>query len=204
MGADHLEWVRCEPRRLVGIDLTARAVEHTRARFAAYGVRSHVDVGDAEALPFEDESFDLVYSYGVLHHSPDTQRTIDEVHRVLKPSGTARVMIYHRHSLVGYMLWVRYALLRGCPFTPLKQIYAERLESPGTKAFTLEEARGMFARFAAVDARVQLTFGDLLEGAVGQRHGGVILDVARRLWPRGFVRRHLADHGLALLVDAKK
>src|SRR5262245_27601967 len=67
LGADHQRFA--EAGALVcGIDLTERAVIHTRNRLAAFGLRSAIDVGDAENLKFADESFDVVYSWGVLHH----------------------------------------------------------------------------------------------------------------------------------------
>ncbi len=104
MGADHLEWAKSAPRSLTGIDLTERAIEHTKRRFEAHGLASNLSRGNAEALPFDDESFDLVYSFGVLHHTPDTPRAVREVFRVLRPGGIARIMIYHTYSLTGYML----------------------------------------------------------------------------------------------------
>lgn len=202
MGADHLEWARRGPRRLAGVDLTERAVEHTRTRLGLYGLSSELRVGDAEALPFPDASFDIVYSWGVLHHSPDTPRAVDEVWRVLRPGGVARVMVYHRYSLVGAMLWTRYALLRGRPLRSLDDVYAEHLESPGTRAYTEESVRALFGRFSRVRTSVQLSNGDLLTGEAGQRHRGRLLRAARALWPRGVIRRLLPRAGLFLLVDA--
>ena len=72
---------------LSGIDLTERAVEHTRRRLAAFGLDTDLAVGDAENLQFPDDSFELVYSRGALHHSPDTPKAIAEVWRVLKRVG---------------------------------------------------------------------------------------------------------------------
>ncbi len=72
-------------------------------------------------------------------------------------------MIYHKHSLVGYMLWLRYGLLAGRPLRPLSDIYANHLESPGTKAYTVDEARTLFRKFAEVRISTVLTHGDLLE-----------------------------------------
>lgn len=86
LGADHQQFAEAGAD-LWGIDLTERAVEHTRQRLATFGLRSHLTVGDAENLDFADESFDRVYSWGVLHHSPDTLKAIAEVWRVLKRGG---------------------------------------------------------------------------------------------------------------------
>lgn len=86
LGADHQRFAEAGAD-LYGIDLTERAVEHTQNRLRAYGLESHLAVGDAEALDFPDESFDTVYSWGVLHHSPDTPKAISEVYRVLKRGG---------------------------------------------------------------------------------------------------------------------
>jgi ubiquinone/menaquinone biosynthesis C-methylase UbiE len=201
MGADHLEWAKVSPRSLTGIDLTPRAIELTRARLDAYGLTSTLECGDAEALAFPDSSFDVVYSWGVLHHSPDTPRAVAEVYRVLRPGGIARVMIYHRWSIAGFMLWLRYGMLAG---RGLSEVYAHYLESPGTKAYTVDEAKQMFGKFGNVAARSQLSFGDLLQGSVGQRHDGLLLRIAKRLWPRAIIRRVLPRHGLMLLVEAEK
>jgi ubiquinone/menaquinone biosynthesis C-methylase UbiE len=206
MGADHALWARCRPRRLCGIDLTPRAVELTRRRLTDAKLRSSLHQADAERLPFDDESFDLVYSWGVLHHSPDTARCIGEVARVLRPGGVARIMVYHRWSLVGFMLWGRYALLRGQLRRSLDEVYFHHMESPGTKAYSRAQARQLFAAagFAAVDVRVQLSHGDLLQGRVGARHRGMLLGFAKALWPRPLVRRLAPRLGLYLLIEARK
>jgi ubiquinone/menaquinone biosynthesis C-methylase UbiE len=204
MGADHIEWAKSKPKSLTGVDLTPKAVDHTKKRLSVYGLTSDVKVADAEKLPFDDDSFDLVYSWGVLHHSPNTPQAINEVYRVLRPGGIARIMIYHKYSLTGYMLWIRYGLFKGRLFRSLGDIYANHLESPGTKAYSQEEARKMVTLFSKVNIKIQLGFGDLLEGAVGQRHGRLLLSVAKRLWPRPLLKTLFKDHGLGLLIEACK
>jgi SAM-dependent methyltransferase len=203
LGADHQLFAEAGAR-LSGIDLTERAIEHTRKRLALFGLESDLRVADAEALPFAAESFDLVYSWGVLHHSPDTPRAMDEAWRVLRNGGQARVMIYHKRSLVGYMLWLRYGLLAGKPHRNLNDIYSSHLESPGTKAYTVDEARRLFGRFSEVKISTVLTHGDLLESGAGQRHRGWLLSIAKRLWPRGLLRVMLPGHGLFMLIEATK
>lgn len=203
LGADHQRFAQAGAR-LTGIDLTDRAVEHTRRRLGLLGLKSDLRVADAESLPFPDESFDWVYSWGVLHHSPHTPKAVSEVLRVLKRGGTAKVMMYHKWSLVGLMLWVRYALLGLRPWLSLRQIYARYLESPGTKAYSIAEARRLFSEFSSVGIRVVLTHGDLLESMAGQRHQGPLLSLARRIWPRALIRRLLPGLGLFMLIEARK
>ena len=80
------------------VDLTNAAVSLTQRRFQLANLPGNFVQGDAENLPFADGSFDLVYSHGVLHHTPDTPQTIREVHRVLSPNGRAMIMLYYRDS----------------------------------------------------------------------------------------------------------
>jgi ubiquinone/menaquinone biosynthesis C-methylase UbiE len=81
-----------------GIDLTDAAIELARKRLELAHLKGEFRVSDAEQLDFADESFDVVYSHGVLHHTPDIATAVSEIHRVLKPGGQAIVMLYHRGS----------------------------------------------------------------------------------------------------------
>lgn len=204
MGADHVEWARNGPRFLAGVDLTPRAVAWTARRLRHYGCTSALHVADAERLPFADGTFDIVYSWGVLHHSPNTGAALAEVNRVLRPGGQALIMIYHARSIVGYLLWLRYALLAGKPRRTLSDIYSEHLESPGTTAYTEPQAQALFADFRDVNIRTELGIGDLLQGEVGQRHKSRVLGMAKTLWPRRLIRALLPGHGLLMMVTANK
>lgn len=203
LGADHQSFAE-GGADLHGIDLTDRAIDHTAKRLALFGLQSQLAVGDAEHLPFPDDTFDIVYSWGVLHHSPDTPKAFQEVRRVLRPGGIARIMIYSKWSLVGMMLWTRYALLRGRPFTTMAEIYSTHLESPGTKAYTVAEARGLCAGFRDVRIRTVLTHGDLLSSGAGQRHQGRLLKLARLIWPRWFFKTVARNRGLFMLIECVK
>ncbi len=203
LGADHRRFAEAGAD-LAGIDLTDRAIQHVQRQLELTGLVSDLRTGSAEALDFASDSFDLVYAWGVLHHTPDTPRAVKEALRVLRPGGEAKVMIYHKHSMVGYMLWLRYALARGRPRRSLAAIYAQHLESPGTKAYTVDEARALFEDFEIIDVHSELTHADLLSSAVGQRHRGAALKIARHIWPRWVIKRFLARHGLFLLVHARK
>jgi ubiquinone/menaquinone biosynthesis C-methylase UbiE len=203
LGADHQRFAEAGAD-LYGIDLTERAIKYTQRRLSCFGLESRLAVGDAENLEFPDDFFDLVYSWGVLHHTPDTPKAFEEVFRVLKRGGEARIMIYHKWSIVGLMLWMRYALLRLRPWLALDHIYANYLESPGTKAYTYSEARQMCSRFRDVKITTPLSHADLLESAVGQRHRGRVLALAGFLWPRWIIRRVFPSSGIFMMIQARK
>lgn len=92
-----------------GTDLTEAAVALARRRFELFQLPGTFQIADAEKLDFADNSFDLVYSHGVLHHTPDTAGAIHEIYRVLRPGGRAVVMLYHKNS---YNYRINISLLR--------------------------------------------------------------------------------------------
>ena len=100
-GADGVEFAR-HGARYTGVDLTETAVEATRNHFAILGLDGTFQTENAEQLSFPDNSFDLVYSMGVLHHTPNPDRAFAQVHRVLRPGGRAIIMLYHKNSFNYY------------------------------------------------------------------------------------------------------
>jgi ubiquinone/menaquinone biosynthesis C-methylase UbiE len=79
-----------------GIDLTDYAVGTTSRRLQAFGMNGRILRMDAEALQFENETFDFIWTWGVIHHSADTRQVLKEMWRVLRPGGIAVTMVYHR------------------------------------------------------------------------------------------------------------
>jgi SAM-dependent methyltransferase len=141
-GSDHVQFARAGAE-LQGIDLTEHGIELVRRRLALEGLSSELRVADAESLPFASDYFDIVYSWGVLHHTPDTRRAIAEAVRVTRPGGRICIMVYSRHAWVTYGLWLRRGPLSGRPLRSLSDVLRHHMESPGTKGFTRRELRGM-------------------------------------------------------------
>jgi len=140
-GTDFTQWVRAGAYSY-GIDLTEEAIAHVNHRLALQGLAAtEIKVGDAECLPYPDNMFDLTYSWGVIHHSPDTYKSLIELIRVTKPGGTIKLMVYNRNSLFAFFCYLKHALLRGKPFRSIKRVLYYHQESPGTKAFTFREIR---------------------------------------------------------------
>ncbi len=200
MGADHLQWLKAGAQA-TGIDLSTISLERARRRCELAGLQPDLQVADAEHLPFPDATFDVVYSYGVMHHSPDTARCLREAWRVLKPGGTARIMLYHHPSLTGLMLWLRYGLLRA---KSLRKTVYERLESPGTSTFTQPEVLHLMARFEKVSIKQVFSPGDLLLNQPSQRFRSLPYRIAWRLYPRTLARILGKKWGLFLLISGTK
>jgi ubiquinone/menaquinone biosynthesis C-methylase UbiE len=190
MGADYVRFLKAGARA-IGLDLSRRSVELARENAATNGVAASLLNADAEALPFQDCAFDLVYSWGVLHHSPDIERTVSEAHRVLRQGGECRAMLYHRRSLVGLQCYLRYGLARLRPFSRLSELISAHVESPGTKAYSLSEARKLFRKFKAVKIEPVATPYDL---RFGRRHFA----------PRWMLRWVPDRLGWFLLIRARK
>ena len=170
MGTDLLQFSR-GGARCVGIDLTPRSIEITQQRFKLYGADGAFMISDGEHLPFRDGSFDVVYSNGVLHHTPDTEGAIREVHRVLRPGGIAKIMLYHRNS---WNYWVdiilRHGVLHGkfLRGQSTEEIMSRVIEfsehdaRPLVKVYSRSEARKLFSLFKDVKVDVeQLTRPEL-------------------------------------------
>jgi ubiquinone/menaquinone biosynthesis C-methylase UbiE len=163
MGTDLLQFAR-GGARCTGVDLTPRSVEISSLHFGLYGMRADFALADGERLPFDDESFDVVYSNGVLHHTPDTVRAVKEIHRVLRRGGIAKVMLYHRRSLyywsdiILYRGVLRGHFLRGhSPEEIMSRHveYSEHEARPLVKVYSRRQARALFKPFAEVKTEVE-------------------------------------------------
>jgi ubiquinone/menaquinone biosynthesis C-methylase UbiE len=200
LGADYERWLRAGAIA-TGVDLSEKSLAQTRARCERAGLSPDLFLADAENLPFPDQTFDVVYSYGVMHHSPNTAKCIREAARVLKPGGEARIMLYHHRSITGLMLWLRYGVWRG---QSIRRCVYERLESPGTKTFTVPETLAMFSDFENVQVEQVFSPGDLLLHAPSARFQGHFYRSIWKVFPRTLVRKYGKRWGLFLLITARK
>jgi len=99
IGVDSIQLAKCG-FDVTAVDLTESALQVAKEFAVRRDVSINFQLGNAEGLDFPDESFNAVYSFGVLHHTPDIEKAVAEVHRVLEPGGTAYVMLYARYSIV--------------------------------------------------------------------------------------------------------
>jgi SAM-dependent methyltransferase len=92
----HAQLIAPHCKSFTGIDLTRRAVEMTSKRFELCKLTGNILEMDAERMSFPDDSFDFIWTWGVIHHSADTRQVLREMRRVLRPTGNSVVMVYHR------------------------------------------------------------------------------------------------------------
>lgn len=167
-GTDFIQWLRAGAV-VSGVDLTPEALENVRHRIEVYQlpVPEKIAVADAENLPFESNSFDLGYSFGVLHHTPDTLRALQELVRVVKPGGEIKVMLYNRHSVWAINQWFKHALLKGRPWKSLGWALWHFTESIGTKGYTGVELGRMLPPLGLcrIHVRTEITAGDYLSSS---------------------------------------
>ncbi|MFI5305039.1 MAG: class I SAM-dependent methyltransferase [Nitrospiria bacterium] len=172
-GTDHLQWARagaiCH-----GVDLTDAAIETTKEHLALFGFQSILKRTDAEILPFSDEFFDVVYSWGVIHHAEHPEKIVSEIQRVLKPGGIFIGMVYKRYSLAALKVWIKHALFKGEPFRSFSNVLFHHVESIGTKAYTIKELKNLFSGFECTDLKAFLTSSD--KGKLLKRIGQFIPD----------------------------
>jgi ubiquinone/menaquinone biosynthesis C-methylase UbiE len=191
LGTDLFEFAR-HGARVTGIDLTPAGVALARRRFRLDDMPGGFLVGDAENLPFADATFDVVYSFGVLHHTPDTARSLREVRRVLRPGGEAVVMLYHAHSshyYVGYPLALAGRVRRGAGWLSPAEYFRvyDGEENPLGKAYTRGQVRALFREFDIMEQRTYETFrprrtalANRILLALGSRFGFYLVTRARK------------------------
>jgi ubiquinone/menaquinone biosynthesis C-methylase UbiE len=192
-----------------GIDLTVAAIELTKQQLNQQGFTEgtyQLATGDAENLIFDDEGFDIVYSYGVLHHTPDTEKAFSEVYRVLKKGGVFKAMVYHIPSITGWILWLRYCLFTGRFFKPSGWAIYRHLESPGTKAYTIPEMRHLLEKkgFVNVKLYTKLGFGDFLLNKPSKKYQSRLYSLIWKFYPRWLVKLFGDKYGFFLFIEANK
>jgi ubiquinone/menaquinone biosynthesis C-methylase UbiE len=208
MGIDFWQWVKNNACP-IGVDLTSQAVHFTRKLLDLRGVQPSaygLMQSDAEHLPFRDNSFHVVYSWGVLHHTPQTEIAFEETFRVLVPEGELKAMVYHVSSWTSWLLWFRHGLCAGRPFTSLKEVISCHLESPGTKAYALADISRLLSHIGFKDIHLEVKLGpsDLLKIELSHKYKSMIYRIAKLIYPSWLVKVLGDRYGLLLLIKATK
>lgn len=150
MGMDLAELARLGAQ-VTGADLSPKSIEVARRHFELIGIPAELRIANAEQLDFDDSTFQVVYSFGVLHHTPNMEKALDEVYRVLRPGGRAFLMLYSRYSLNNLV----HVLLR----LPYESPRDWKTDAPVTRTFSKAEIRRLLHRFTDLRIEKRYLFG---------------------------------------------
>jgi glycosyltransferase involved in cell wall biosynthesis/ubiquinone/menaquinone biosynthesis C-methylase UbiE len=194
MGTDLAQFAK-HGALVTDVDLSAGHLELARENFRMRGLTGRFVHHDAESLPFDADAFDLVYSNGVIHHTPNTKRMVEEIFRVLKPGGRAIVMVYAENSLQYWRNLVWYYGLRSGDLASrsMGDIMSRTVERTGNDARPLVKVY--------TKARLRALFGGFIDIEIVQRQISPEL-VPRRLRRLLPVVERLA--GWNLIIKARK
>jgi ubiquinone/menaquinone biosynthesis C-methylase UbiE len=158
MGTDLLEYAK-NGALVYGIDLGPDQIEFSKNLFSTMETKyEDLKVASAEDIPYENETFDLVYSFGVLHHTPNTEKSVDEVYRVLKKDGSAIIMLY----APGWKHYLKRVFIQGIikgklfrykfNFRKLSNDVSEvHGNSPKTDIYTRRRVKKLFKKFDNIE-----------------------------------------------------
>ncbi len=163
LGTDLVQFAKAEANTYA-LDLSKNSLYLAKQNLANHNLSSKLIHADAENIPYEDASFDLIYSWGCLHHTETPEKAFKELYRILKPGGKILIMLYHKYSLVTLQAYLLYGLFKGKPFCSLDEILANHIESPGTKAYSMNQIKKLFAAFTALEVKPIITRYDLRYG----------------------------------------
>lgn len=139
------------------LEYAGQGVEIVNKRLDCFGLDADLIQADAVSIPYADNVFDLVFSYGVLHHIPDMKRSVSEILRVLKPGGIAKIMVYHKGYFYYKDMFFKWYILKGnfirYTWNEYKKIAMEQKEGPCPVVYimSMKEILELFKDFDVVD-----------------------------------------------------
>jgi len=123
-----------------GTDLSEVSYQVTSRRLKLYDLKNtNLKVGSSTNLDYKDSFFDFVYSWGVIHHSGNIKKSLEEIYRVLKKGGRSKIMVYNKDSLIVFIYWLYYSIKEFNFKRTRAQIISENIESPGTLILSKNE-----------------------------------------------------------------
>ena len=101
IGTDTINFAR-HGAEVTAVDISGRSLDVARARAAVYGLAHQITFYQANVEELTEfvpvRPYDLVYSFGVLHHTPHPSRAVAELRQYMRQGSTFKMMVYHRHS----------------------------------------------------------------------------------------------------------
>jgi len=158
MGTDS-RYIAKKQARIVSLDLSFDNVSFALKGMHLLSLRGRGVCADAERLPFQDSSFDAVYSFGVLHHTPDTKKAIDEAYRVLRPKGRCLLMLYHK-GYAYYLLLLLHGYKRVLGIYNQDRLTSRYDSTPLSRMYSKSQIQELFKDFKNIKISIT-TYGGI-------------------------------------------
>jgi 2-polyprenyl-3-methyl-5-hydroxy-6-metoxy-1,4-benzoquinol methylase len=162
IGTDTINFARAGAK-VTALDLSDKSLELAKRRAQVYGLNENITFYQANAEELSSvvpiEPYDLVYSFGVIHHTPHPERVIEQIKYFVKPGGTVKIMVYHKYSWK--VFWILLVYGKGA-FWKLNELVARHSEaqtgSPVTYAYSKKSIRELLKGFEISDIFIDHIF----------------------------------------------
>lgn len=203
IGTDTINFARAGAK-VTAIDYSEKSLAIARRRAEVYGLHISFYKANAEEISriVPVEQYDLVYSFGVIHHTPHPERAICEIRKYMGPGSELRLMVYHRHSWKTFWILVTYG--RGA-FWRMDELIARNSEAqtgcPVTYTYTKKSIKALLGGFVVLEARAEHIFPYRIEDYREYRY--------KKVWyfrylPRQVFRWMERNWGWHLCVTARR
>lgn len=204
IGTDTINFARAGAK-VTALDLSDKSLELAKKRAEVYGLSESITFYQANAEELSSvvpvEPYDLVYSFGVIHHTPHPERVIEQIRHFVKPGSIIKIMIYHRYSWKA--LWILFVYGKGA-FWKLNELIAKYSEaqtgSPVTYAYSKKSIRKLLRGFEITDIFIDHIFPYKIKNYVQYKYKKVRYF---RYLPKPVFRRLEKHFGWHLCVTAK-
>jgi ubiquinone/menaquinone biosynthesis C-methylase UbiE len=159
-----------------GIDLAENSVALAQKYFQHLGLKADFQIMNGELMDFGDGSFDVVYAHGVLQYTPNPQKMIDEIYRVLRPGGEAVMMVYNYYSWLNLL-------------SAIMKVDLEHADAPALRKYSIGQFKNMLKSFSSAKVFTERfpVETKLHQGLKARLYNQIFVGAFNRL-PKAFIR----------------
>jgi ubiquinone/menaquinone biosynthesis C-methylase UbiE len=177
LGTTTINFARAGAKKVTAVDFSKKSLELARQRAVVYGFSHLIEFYHANAEELSNtvprEEYDLIFSFGVIHHTPHPEKVLEELHAYLAPGGAVKIMLYHRYSWKTLWILFKYGGFKFWRFSKLIAAFSEAQEGcPITYTYSKKEAEELFETkgFQAVSLKVDHIFPYRIQDYVQRRY----------------------------------
>jgi ubiquinone/menaquinone biosynthesis C-methylase UbiE len=208
LGTTTINFARAGAKKVTAIDFSEKSLALAKQRAIVYGFDHVIDFYHANAEELSKtvphDEYDLIFSFGVIHHTPHPEKVLEELKAYLAREGELKIMVYHRRSWKTLWILFKYGGLKFCRFSKLIATFSEAQEGcPITYTYSKKEARKLMEAkgFRTVDLKVDHIFPYRIQDYVQRRYVKVWYF---RWMPHRLFRALEKKLGWHLCITAKK